>query len=439
MSNTQLHIPNALDTHLQDVVLTFGTTGIVLTALLLCMIAYVAWNPVSRPHLNRVSFRLLVCALTSNLIFATISIPVFSGPSAGCSFMAFFGLSILMFSACMFFCTALNLQLVLVHHVNGNSMEKFYYLGSVATVATLNVAPLAAGQFGYYNGICWFNDPHPSVQFRWLLGSQVVWILLMSTGELVCFFVILGYMYHASHTQLKPVVGWLDIRVQCDSKAANCGVPQHHSSNRFAPNPYNILVFNSVLGLYPLLSCCLSFTGSILDIWLSKNPIPTELQWRLLFIDLCVYALRPILYTLLAATDPALIRAVRALRNHDKSTYSTDFTSGAKFTNSHSMKQFSINNSTLVDVQLEQEKNPTTWGPGGNKPHAEQSSAALEPFKVIVGSHGGAVGARGKPSFVEQQPEQSGLSQAQREREEEQELDVESQTCSRVEDIAQQI
>lgn len=47
----------------RDVVLTFGITSIVLTASLLLAIAYAAWNPVSRHHLGRVSFRLLVCAL----------------------------------------------------------------------------------------------------------------------------------------------------------------------------------------------------------------------------------------------------------------------------------------------------------------------------------------------------------------------------------------
>ncbi|KAJ7842162.1 hypothetical protein B0H13DRAFT_2098945 [Mycena leptocephala] len=74
-------------------------------------------------------------------------------------------------------------------------MEKFYYIGSVAAVAILNIAPYAAGQFGYYNGTCWFSDSRPDVQFHWLLGSQAVWILLMSTGEVVSFFIILRYMY----------------------------------------------------------------------------------------------------------------------------------------------------------------------------------------------------------------------------------------------------
>ncbi|KAJ7508122.1 hypothetical protein B0H11DRAFT_2308324 [Mycena galericulata] len=421
MSNTKLHVPNALDAHLQDVVLTFGITGIELTALLLFAIAYAAWNPVSRHHLNRISFRLLVCALISNLTFAASSIPVFSGPSAGCSFRAFSGLSILMFSACMFFCTALNLQLVVVHHVNGNLMERFYYIGSVAAVAILNIAPYAAGQFGYYNGTCWFSDPRPDVQFRWLLGSQAVWILLMSTGEVVSFFVILGYMYRARDAQLKGVVESLDVVVRCDSEAADRGVPQDHSSNRFAQSLYNVRVFNTALGLYPLLSCCLNFTGSILDIWLSKNPVPTELQWRLSFLDLCVFALRPILYTLLAAADPGVLRAIRALRNQSKSTHSTGPTSSIKFTNSHSMTRFSMNSRALMHGQLEQ-KNSTMWGAGGNKSRVEQSSAALKPVEV---------------QSVE--PEQSGLSQAEREREGEEELDVEVQTRSRAEDIAGQI
>ncbi|KAJ7862932.1 hypothetical protein B0H14DRAFT_3863050 [Mycena olivaceomarginata] len=311
-------------------------------------------TPVSRYYLNRVSFRLLVCALISNLIFAATSIPVFSRPSAGCSFMAFFGLSILMFSACMFFCIALNLQLVLVHYVNGNVMEKFYYIGSVAVVAILNIAPYAAGQFGYYNGTCWFSNPRPDVQFRWLLGSQSVWMLLMSTGEVVSFLVILGYMYRVST---------------------------------------------------PLLSCCLNFTGSILDIWLSKNPVPTELQWRLSFVDLCVFGLRPILYTCLAAADPGFLCGLRALRNYSKSTHSTGPISTITFTNSSP-----------------QEKSSTTWAAGSSMSRVEQSSAALRPFEEQTA-----------------EPQQNGLSQAERGKEVEVEVEVDAQTRSGSEDIVRQI
>ncbi|KAJ7826406.1 hypothetical protein B0H14DRAFT_3874047 [Mycena olivaceomarginata] len=377
MSNTKLHVSNSLDAHLQDVVLTFGITGVVLPALLLLVIAYAAWNPVSRYYLNRVSFRLLVCALISNLIFAATSIPVFSRPSAGCSFMAFFGLSILMFSACMFFCIALNLQLVLVHYVNGNVMEKFYYIGSVAVVAILNIAPYAAGQFGYYNGTCWFSNPRPDVQFRWLLGSQSVWMLLMSTGEVVSFLVILGYMYRMHSPMIQklrpPIVAHRSIILR--------------------------------IGLYPLLSCCLNFTGSILDIWLSKNPVPTELQWRLSFVDLCVFGLRPILYTCLAAADPGFLCGLRALRNYSKSTHSTGPISTITFTNSSP-----------------QEKSSTTWAAGSSMSRVEQSSAALRPFEEQTA-----------------EPQQNGLSQAERGKEVEVEVEVDAQTRSGSEDIVRQI
>jgi len=357
---------------------------------------------------------LLFARLTvSSLIFAATSIPTFSAPSAGCSFMAFFGLSILMFSACMFFCTALNLQLVLVHHLNGNSMEKFYYIGSVAVVAILNITPYAAGQFGYYNSTCWFSDPRPDVQFRWLLFSQSIWILLMSTGEVVSFFIILGHMY----------------RMHSRKELSN------HST--LSSRPPIVLYRNTILriGLYPLLSCCLNFTGSILDIWLTKNPVPTELQWRLSFVDLCVFGLRPILYTLLAASDPGFLLAMRALR-HSKSTHSTAPTSGidsthltgptssATYVSSHRMKRFSMNTSTLVHGELEQEKHSTTV-------------RGSEEDKSRVVSCGDSDAASGKQSCVEQEPEQSGLSEA--ERGAAKELDAKAQTPSGAEDIARQI
>ncbi|KAJ7246045.1 hypothetical protein C8J57DRAFT_1725028 [Mycena rebaudengoi] len=407
MSSTKLHVPNALDAHKQDVSLAFNITGIVLTAALLLGIACAAWNPVSRRHLNRVSFRLLVCALIANLIFAATSIPVFSGPSAGCSFMAFLGMSILMFSSCMFFCTALNLQLVLVHRLNGNSMEKFYYIGSVMVVAILNITPYAAGQFGYYYGTCWFNDLRPDVQFRWLLWSQAIWILLMSSGEVT------------------------------------------FKSNGPIPNPAMMMYRNRILriGLYPLLSCCLNFTGAILDIWLTKNPIATELQWRLSWVDFCAFALRPILYTLLAATDPGFLLAMRSLRHPRKSGHSIDPTSGtnstnsigpepissSKYTGSHRMKRVSTNGGTLIRAPLEHAKHSTKY--------VEQSGATVEPFEeqTVVGRENAEV--RGKVSFVAEELEKGGVGEAEqvRDRDAQREPDAEAQMRSKAEDIARQI
>ena len=98
-----------------------------------------------------------------------------------------------------------------------------------------------------------------------------------------------------------------------------------------------------------------------------------------------------------------------------------------------------MNSRALVHVQLKQQTT-SRWEAGSNKSRLEQSSAALTPFEEqSAGSQGGAVEARGKPPFVEQEPEQSGFDQEQREQEGEEELDVEVQMRSRAEDIAQQI
>jgi hypothetical protein len=102
------------------------------------------------------------------------------------------------------------------------------------------------------------------------------------------------------------------------------------------------------------------------------------------------------------------------------------------------MNRFSMNGCALVHVQLEQKN--LTGEAGGKKSRLEQDSVALKPFEQQnVWSHGGAGELRGNPSFVAQEPEQSGSSQVEQEWETEEELDVEVQTRSRAEDIVRQI
>jgi hypothetical protein len=70
----------------------------------------------------------------------------------------------------------------------------------------------------------------------------------------------------------------------------------------------------------------------------------------------------------------------------------------------------------------------------------EQSGAALRPFEEQTAvSHGGTGEARGKLSFVEQEPQRNGLSQAERGKEVEVEVEVDAQTRSGSEDIVRQI
>jgi hypothetical protein len=44
------------------------------------------------------------------------------------------------------------------------------------------------------NQSCWYRNSDPETMFRWLFGTQTVWILLACIGEVVAFFTIVGYL-----------------------------------------------------------------------------------------------------------------------------------------------------------------------------------------------------------------------------------------------------
>ncbi|KAJ6559400.1 hypothetical protein DFH09DRAFT_1161538, partial [Mycena vulgaris] len=88
------------------VILALILPGVGLTIIVLALYAYAAWNPVSRNHLDRVSFRLLVYTLLANLIFGIV-FPIGTldvHPSWQCGFVSFLLSLSLLFSAGMFFC-----------------------------------------------------------------------------------------------------------------------------------------------------------------------------------------------------------------------------------------------------------------------------------------------------------------------------------------------
>ncbi|KAJ7926232.1 hypothetical protein B0H13DRAFT_1090619 [Mycena leptocephala] len=137
---------------IHDVILGLSIPGVALSVLFLAVVAFLQWNPVSRPCLDRVSFRLLVYALIGNVIFGTVMFPPMKGPSPGCTLISFLYATAPMFSASLFCCMAVNLQLVLIHGVNGNKMEKYYLLAAAFLCAACNIPPLAAGIFGCNTG-----------------------------------------------------------------------------------------------------------------------------------------------------------------------------------------------------------------------------------------------------------------------------------------------
>ncbi|KAJ7448526.1 hypothetical protein FB451DRAFT_762753 [Mycena latifolia] len=302
MSRT-LHTPTNFDAHIPDLVMAFAILAIAAIVLTLGGYAWAAWNPVSRPHLNRVSFRLLVYALVANLLYA---VSMIGGTrltaGAACNFNAFAANSVLMFAGVMFASMAINLQLVLVHGVNGQKMERYYVLTAVAMTAACNVSPYAAGALGFWeaNSTCWFNSPNPAVQLRWFIGSQAFWLFLISTCEVISFLTIVGYMI-IRHRLSSAISG-----------SATSSFPRPPT----IPKPPIVLYRTIIIriGLYPLISCFFTITGCILDLHQVQDPEMTEVNWRWGIVDLLVYSLRPMMYAFLAATDPSFLRALRALR-----------------------------------------------------------------------------------------------------------------------------
>ncbi|KAF7343996.1 hypothetical protein MVEN_01688800 [Mycena venus] len=345
MSDSEEHVRSSSVKYQRDLLLGILISGIVLCAMVLMAFAYTASQRRSRPYLHRVSFRLLVYAMVSNLILAVTMIPMealMTGPisPAGCTFAGFASDASLLFSACMYCCMALNLQqvrslqnrtlseltvarLVLIHGVNGLMMEKYYVIGSSLLVAVCNIPPLAWGQLGFYDNLCWFSNPDPVLRFRWIFGTQTFWMVLEAFTELVCFIILMSYMVRR-RMYVKRIRSDISAEMSALQHATYSAAPilQFRGiilristvSRVYATHLYGTYRVDDA-ALYPFLSCVLNFSGSTLDLYLARHQENAEMNARLNALDQSIFCARPFLYAVLAATDPSFLRAIRALRN----------------------------------------------------------------------------------------------------------------------------
>ncbi|KAJ7088737.1 hypothetical protein B0H15DRAFT_981609 [Mycena belliarum] len=315
------HVPGAFDRQFGTLFKSLVIAGLCSTFLVLCAFAYTALHAAAKQHLNRVSFRLLICALVANLIygccFLSVAQSTQTGPSPECGLAVFLINISNLFSGGMFFCIALNLELVLVQGCNGKRLERYYLLGTLAVCAICNIPPYAAGQYGWneLNQACWFNNADRRALARWVIGTQVFWVLSMALGEAAAFSLIVRYFVSYENTQR---------RIHSGSASSGTG-DSSCRSDRLPRSPvvqyrnpmaqYRNIILR--VGLYPLVSCILSLS-TIIDLYLVvsqvSHPIMSELNYRLSTAGYCIYALRPIIYAVLAATDPSFIRAVQELR-----------------------------------------------------------------------------------------------------------------------------
>ncbi|KAJ6502933.1 hypothetical protein C8R47DRAFT_1251942 [Mycena vitilis] len=274
--------------------------GVALTTGLLILYAYVAWDPVSRRYMDRVSFRLLVYGLLGNLFLAIALALSTLGefPRWRCSLFAFGANVTLEFTAGIFFCMALNLPLVLAYKVNGQKMEKWYILGTVSVTLVCNIVPYASGKLGWASSqACWYRSPTPTALY-WLIGTQTIWTLLTCVGEVVAFMILLGYLvaYEFETWRLG---------------ANNSRFKETQASEVSYRPALTIRMFRSIIfriGLYPLVSCLLNVTSAVLDLQVMSQESPSM---ALSIVDFAIPASRPLIYGVLAATDPAFLRALR--------------------------------------------------------------------------------------------------------------------------------
>ncbi|KAJ7923428.1 hypothetical protein B0H13DRAFT_1979793 [Mycena leptocephala] len=264
--------------------------GAGLTVVLLALYAYAAWYPVSRRYLDRVSFRLLVYALGADLAFGVLFPSIALNHPRGweCGLLMFLVNLSLMFSAGMFFCIGINLPLVLAFNLNGQRIEKYYIMGTALISSVCNIIPYASGQLGWDAATkqCWYRNTGLASRLRWFIGTRAVWMLLASFGEVVAFLIIVRHL--VAYERLAT-----GHRFRAEAKVHR-----------------NIILR---IGLYPFVSCLLSVSTSILDLHLLSSTAQTELNSKLNLADMALFSARPLIYGLLAATDPSFLRAMREL------------------------------------------------------------------------------------------------------------------------------
>ncbi|KAJ7722550.1 hypothetical protein B0H14DRAFT_3520283 [Mycena olivaceomarginata] len=207
-------------------------------------------------------------------------------PDWRCSLLSFLTNLSFMFSSCIFFCMALNVPLVVVYNISGQAIEKYYVTGTTLICLICNIPPYASGNLGH-----------------------ISWLIIIAVGEVCAFVIIVGYLVtHELHLLCRPA------HTEASYSSEGSGS--------------TILKFRNIIpriGLYPLISCLLGISAIGINLYESRKYKmeafeTTKLDTILMVVSIANCAGRPLIYGLLAATDPSFIRALRVLRHPDAET-----------------------------------------------------------------------------------------------------------------------
>ncbi|GAW09469.1 hypothetical protein LENED_011624 [Lentinula edodes] len=276
----------------------------------LLLICIVTLHPVSRPHLNRVSFRILAFALAVNTVFGIVNAigGSFTGPTWTCGFTIWILQVTLQLSSFLMFSIALNMQLVIVHGINGQRMEKFYMLGSIAISLGVTIPAYATKQYGWDPLVldCWYANSQSKI------GTQLFWTLLTVLGEMTSSIVVVTYMFK------NRTPGGLN---SSSTDQQQSSLAQNDQFLNYASRYKKVL---ARIALYPLASMIINLLSVMCVIHATVTGGEHSMNdYRILLLSDFLYGGRAVVYALLTTADPAFLAAWKALLGYERNRHSS--------------------------------------------------------------------------------------------------------------------
>ncbi|GLB42587.1 hypothetical protein LshimejAT787_1200360 [Lyophyllum shimeji] len=335
--------------------------GTIVCWLVLVAYATVASFRRARKYLDRVSFRLIVQALISHVLFgiAYAVTPIHSGP--GCDVAVFFVSITLLFATFYTTSIAINLQLVLVHGINGKKMEKYYVIVTWILSCALCIPTYASGQYGWNEPTqtCWFSNSDDHARLRWLIATQSFWIALAAVIETICSCVVLYWLYRHQRA-----INSLIRHTTLFDLSTNINGPHHEttwfgSANIVLSRDPGLRKIIIRIVLYPMVSIIFNIGTVALDLHATLTPFESQLDFRLLVLDLILYGSRTLAYGLLAFWDPSFVNAVREVRRSFSLSRSSQSLPNVNFT---PMQTIPDGGKRPMHVETQQASSPTEFG-----------------------------------------------------------------------------
>ncbi|KAG5719056.1 hypothetical protein E4T56_gene4242, partial [Termitomyces sp. T112] len=193
-----------------------------------------------------------------------------------------------MFATYFTTCIAVNLLLVLAYGCDGNRLEKYYLIVTTILSLALNVPTMALGQFGWNDtsDTCWYGNASPELRLRWIIATQSFWISLAVAIEAICSFYVIFWLFRVS----RQLSFWMSFSGRSTSERMTNSLNDRGVSLLTRDPRYRLIILR--IALYPIVSLFMNFSTVILDLNMSIVGVNTQLDFRLLVLDLVMYGLR---------------------------------------------------------------------------------------------------------------------------------------------------